>query len=263
MRRMSTTPPPTPEQPGGAYGQSPQPAPPAGSPAKLDTAGAFERIFDVYGKQFTTFVGLALVVFVPVAILQGIVAASGSAALLIVTLMLLFIGTGLYTGAVVEAVADIRDGRRDFSIGQLLQTALPFTFPLIGASIIYGLVVALGLVLLIVPGLIFLTWFSLFAPAIVIERQGVFASFTRSHDLVRGNGWRVFGVLVVTAIIAGVIGSIIQRIAIGIADNAAGGIIGNLLSNLITAPITAIAVSTLYFMLREIKHGAAAPTARY
>jgi hypothetical protein len=263
MRRMSTTPPSTPEQPGGGYGQSPHPAQPGGSPAKLDTAGAFERIFDVYGKQFLTLVGLALVVYLPIAILQGIIAASGSIGLIFVTTLLAIVGWGIYTGAVVEAVADMRDGKRDFSIGQLLQRALPFAFPLIGAAIIYGLAVLVGFVLIIIPGLIFMTWFSLFAPSIVVERQGVFASMTRSHDLVRGDGWRVFGVLVVTVIIAGIVGSIIQRIAIGIADNAGGAIVGNLISNLITAPIGAIAVATLFFMLREAKQGAPAPQPRY
>jgi Uncharacterised protein family (UPF0259) len=236
----------------------PQPARPAGPPAKLDTAAVFERIFEFYGSQFTTLIGLALVVFVPVALLQGIVAASGSLALLFATTVLALVGQALYTGAVVDAVADLRDGRRDFSVGMLLQRAVPFIFPLIGAGILFGLIVALGFVLLIVPGLVFLTWFALFGPAIVVERQGVFAAFTRSRDLVRGNGWRVFGVLVVTVIIVAVIGSIISQIAYGISEDFVGALVGNLISNLITAPIFAITVSTLFFMLRGDEPPAAA-----
>ena len=235
---------------------TPPSQPPAAIPGqKLDTSETFERIFQVYGSQFTTLLGLALVIFVPIAVLQGIVAASGSLALLFVTAVLAFIGYGLYTGGVVEAVHDIRDGKRDWSVGDLLQRALPFVFPLIGAAILYGVIVVLGLILLIVPGLVFLTWFSLYAPAIVVERQGMFASFTRSRDLVRGNGWRVFGVLLVTFIIAGVVGNIIQRIAYGISDDFVGALVGNLISSLITAPAFGLAVSVLFFTLRDARQG--------
>ena len=41
------------------------------------------------------------------------------------------IGQALYTGAVVGAVEDLRDGRRDYDIGELLRAAVPFIFPLI------------------------------------------------------------------------------------------------------------------------------------
>jgi hypothetical protein len=255
MWRMSTTPPSQPpaQQPGGGYGQSPYP--PArghgGKPAKLDTSAAFEQIFQVYGSQFVTFLLLALIVFVPLAIVQGAVGASGSIGLAFVLVILQIVGTSLYTGATVEAVADMRDGKRDHSVGQLISAAAPFIFPLILAGFVFGITVLFGLVLLIVGFFVFLTWFCLYAPAIVIERQGVFASMTRSRDLVRGNGWRVFGVIVVTAIIVGLIGAVIQRVAIGADDGFVGTSIGYLLSNLITAPIFAIAVTTLFFMLRD------------
>ena len=35
------------------------------------------------------------------------------------------------------------------------------------------------------------------APVIVIERPGVFPAFARSRQLVQGNGWQVFSVIVV------------------------------------------------------------------
>ena len=256
---MSTTPPTQPpaRQPEGGYGQAPSPAGQPGRPAKLDTAGAFEQIFQVYGAQFVTFLILALIVFVPIAILQGAVGASGSLGLAFVLVILQIVGQSLYTGAAVEAVTDIRDGKRDHTAPELLKAALPFIFPLILAGFVFAITVAFGVILLIVGAFVFLTWFCLYAPAIVVERQGVFASMTRSRDLVRGNGWRVFGVLVVTAIIVGLIGAVIQRIALGADDGFAGVAIGNLISNLITAPIFAIAVTTLFFTLRDGKQPAA------
>src|SRR3954454_17725843 len=230
---MEATPPP--QQPGGygtpppgqpaAPGQSPYPTVPSGG--KLDTAGTFERIFQLYGSQFPILLGTALIIFVPVALLNGAVAKNGNVGLAIVAAVIGLIGQALFTGAVVEAVRDMRDGRRDFGIGDLFSSAAPFILPLILGGIVFGIGFVIGLILIIIPGLIFLPWYCVFAPAIVVERQGVFGSFQRSRDLVRGNGWRVFGVLVVTFIVTAVISNVVQQIALNISDNYVGGLVGS------------------------------------
>jgi uncharacterized membrane protein len=227
---------------------------------KLDTADSFDRIFAIYQRQFVVLIGAALAIFVPIGILSGIVATSGSLALVLVVSVLSAIGQALYTGSVVAAVEDIRDGRRDYSVADLLRSALRFTFPLIVTGIFYGVCVFVGLLLIIVPGLIFLTWFSLFAPAIVIEGRGIFDSFNRSRELVRGNGWRVFGVLVVAFLIQAVIQNILNRIGIN-ADSLALRTVLAIVGGVITAPIMALAVSVVYFQLREIKERLVAPAA--
>ena len=51
------------------------------------------------------------------------------------------------------------------------------------------------MVLLIVPGLVFFTWFSLTTVLIKIEHLGVWAAFGRSRRLVRGNFWPVLAVV--------------------------------------------------------------------
>jgi uncharacterized membrane protein len=223
-------------------------------PEKLDTAESFDRIFGLYASQWMVLLGAALVVFIPIGVLSGIVASSGSVFLALVVVVIAAIGQALYTGAVVEAVDDMRDGRRDFSAIDLLRAAAPFTLPLIVSGLFYGLFVAVGLLLLIVPGLIFLTWFSLFAPAIVVERRGAFDSFTRSRDLVRGNGWRVFGVIVVAFLIQAVVQNILNRIGIN-ADSVVLRTILSIVGGVITAPIMGLAVSVVYFQLRDIKQG--------
>ena len=55
--------------------------------------------------------------------------------------------------------------------------------------------------LLIVPGLFLLTIWAVTAPAIVVERRGAIEAFGRSHELVRGEGWTVFGAIVVAFLI--------------------------------------------------------------
>ena len=55
--------------------------------------------------------------------------------------------------------------------------------------------------LLIVPGLVLMTWWVLIIPVVVLERTSAGAAFGRSRELVRGYGWNVFGVIVLTLLV--------------------------------------------------------------
>ena len=94
-----------------------------------------------------------------------------------------------------------RDGRRDSGVGDLFSAATPFILPLIGFGILFGIGVTIGFLLLVVPGLILLTFWSVGAPAIVVEGIGPIDAFGRSWRLVRGDAWSVFGTLLVVLLI--------------------------------------------------------------
>lgn len=114
-------------------------------------------------------------------------------------------------------------------------------------GILFGIGVGIGLVLLIVPGLILLTLWSVGAPAIVAEGAGPIAAFGRSWRLVRGDAWSVFGTLVVVLLIVIAIGVVLGVIATPIGDGAT--VVATIISNVITAPIFALAVSVMFFDL--------------
>src|SRR3954454_17241201 len=99
--------------------------------AKLDTAAVFDRMFSLYGRQFQVLIGVGVVIFIPIAVLSGILAATDSVVLVPIVVIVGSVGQAIYTGAVVEAVYDMRDGRRDFAVGDLLRAAWPFAFPLL------------------------------------------------------------------------------------------------------------------------------------
>ena len=174
-----------------------------------------------------------------------------------IALVLLFWALSiLYQGMVVELVQDVQDGRRDHSVGQLLRSVDPVFWPLVGVSILFGIGVAIGFVLVIVPGLILLVIWSVVAPVTVLERPGVFAAFRRSRELVRGNGWNVFGVIVIVFVIVFVI-----SIAVGIAGSGLGSVGRALLQwavNSAIAPVAALSASVLYFALRGTRSEPAA-----
>ncbi|MBA3264083.1 MAG: hypothetical protein H0T69_16760 [Thermoleophilaceae bacterium] len=190
--------------------------------AKLDTGRVFERIFTIYREQFTLLIPAALVLFLPVAILNGIVLTSGGVLAALLSAAIAVIATYWYQGMVVEAVRDILDGRRDHTVGSLFSSATPFIWPLFGAGVLAGIGVLIGFILLIVPGLFLLTIWAVIVPAIVIDRTGVMGSFGRSRELVRGSGWQVFGVIVVLFLLQLVIGGILNAIATSAATPSPG-----------------------------------------
>jgi hypothetical protein len=214
---------------------------------RISVGNVINETFSIYGQNFLPLIGSALVVFVVVGIITGLLQSAGGVILGLIAAIVGLAGRALYTGFVVKLVEDVRDGRRDQTIGDLFSSAAPSILPLIAFGILFGLGVAVGLVLVIVPGLILLTIWAVGAPAIVAEGAGVIEAFGRSRQLVRGNGWSVFGTLVVVLLIVIAIGVVLGVIATPIGDGAL--IVASIISGAITAPIFAIAVTVMFFDL--------------
>jgi len=222
--------------------------------AKLDTARVFERIFEIYRDQFTLLIPAALVVFVPVAILSGLIYA-GDVGILgaLIVAAIGTIATYWFQGMVVEAARDILDGRRDHTVGSLMRSATPVIGPLLIAGILAGFAIGLGLLLLIVPGLYLLTIWAVLAPVIVIERREALGAFGRSRELVRGHGWQVFGVILVLFLLQFVVTAVIQALANNVADSVVGYSVADLLVRLLVAPLSALAAAVLFFELKALR----------
>jgi hypothetical protein len=221
---------------------------------KIDVARVFERIFAIYRDQFTLLVPAALLVFVPVAIISGLVY-SGDEGILgaLVVAAIGTIATYWFQGMVVEAARDILDGQRDHSVGSLVRAGAAVLGPLVVAGILAGLGIGLGLLLLIVPGLFLLTIWSVLAPVIVIERKDAMSSFGRSRELVRGHGWQVFTVIVILFLVQFIVSAVIQGLANSIADSVVGYSLGDLIVRLLVAPLSALAAAVLFFELKALR----------
>jgi len=201
------------------------------------------RIWGIYRDQFSVLVSTAVVLFSIQFVLTLVLSTAAAFALAILFWALSI----LYQGMVVELVKDIQDGRRDHSIRDLIRSVEPVFWPLAAVSVLFGIGVGIGFVFLIVPGLILLVIWSVVAPVTVLERPGVFAAFGRSRQLVHGNGWNVFAVIVVVflsvlvvsvgvGLLAGSLGSVGRAFVQWALDSA-------------LAPITALSASVLYFAL--------------
>ena len=211
----------------------------------ISPGAVIARIWEIYRDQFSVLAVTALILYA-LQFVIFLVLSSGAGIALAVVFWALSI---LYQGMVVKLVQDVQDGRRDHSVGQLLQSVEPVFWPLVAVSILFGIGIGIGFVLLIVPGLILLTIWSVVAPVTVLERPGVFAAFGRSRELVRGNGWNVFGVIVVVFLTVAVI-----SIAAGLIASGLGSVGRSLVQwavNALLAPIPALGASVLYFALRR------------
>lgn len=229
---------------------------------KLDVGKVLGDVFRWYRQAAGLLLPAAAIVFLPLAVLNGAVAAGTGGVLL--TLLLAAIGTVAsywFQGMVVESARDLQDGRRDYSLGELFRSVSPVIWTLVGAGIVAGIGIAIGFFLLIVPGLILLTIWAVVAPVVVLERRGVLESLGRSRALVRGNGWPVFGVLVIFFLVTAVASAILGSIFAATSIDWLGSAIAFFVVNVLVAPLSALAAAAIYFELERIEQGRALPDA--
>jgi len=210
----------------------------------ISARNVVSRVWEIYREQAGVLIGTAMVLFG----LEFLIVALLPSASIAITVLFAALSI-LYQGMVVKLVQDLQENRRDHSIRDLLRSVEPVLLPLIGVSILAGLGIAIGFVLFIIPGLMLLVIWSVVAPVMVLERPGVFAAFGRSRELVRGNGWAVFRVILIVGFAV-----ILVSLLVGVASVSLGSIGRGLVQwavNSAIAPVSALSASVLYFGLRR------------
>jgi hypothetical protein len=223
----------------------------------------YSEAWTLYKRFWSHFIPIALVIFVIIAVASLLLILAAGWVGAIFAALLSLVGTFWLQGAIAEAVADVRDGRADLSIGETINRVGPHVGRLGAAGLLAVLGIVLGLILLIVPGLILLTWWILISPVIVLERRGVFEAFGRSRELVRGHGWSVFGAILIGIVIS-IVASIVASLALVWLPSGAQDFLSSVISNTVIAPFIAAAWTMMYFKLRGepagIPAAEAAPT---
>jgi len=218
----------------------------------LDIGRVFSAIAELYKNNLAVLLGVAFVIFLVLAVLTGLLIVV-SPLLLLITGVVAFVAQYWYQGMVIELVNRVHAGGAVPGVGELFSAVGPRLGRLIAAGLLAGLGIVIGFILLIVPGLYLITIWAVIAPVIVIEGAAIGASFGRSQQLVKGDGWPVFGVLFILFVLNLVIGVIVQ-IVFG-SGNFVGAFLGSLIPNLLLAPVSALAAAVIYFELRRLKEG--------
>ncbi len=199
---------------------------------------------------------IAAGIYLVAAVIEGLLYLANNVVGAIIGALIGIVAAFLVQAALVKAAQDIRDGRVVLAIGQTVAAAWQVILPVAGASILAGLAIVIGLFLLIVPGLYLITIWAVIVPAIVIERVRAMSSFGRSQGLVKGNGWNVFGILVITFLILFAFQLILGLILSGL-DQALSNAISTVVAGALVAPFQALVVTTIYYRLIAVESGTA------
>nr|NUR37870.1 hypothetical protein [Sphingomonas sp.] len=182
---------------------------------------------------------------------------------LISSLTVMIIGA-LVQGALTRAVVTANEGRKA-TFGESLSTGFRVILPLIGFSILFAIAIAIGFVLLIVPGVILLLMWAVAVPSLVIENTGVMGAFGRSSELTRGAKGKIFGLFLVLAVAYWILSIVLGLFGLsmyGVNNSAAGLSVGNLVGSVLLGTIFHVlwgAVQpSLYVELRQWKEGSSA-----
>lgn len=245
---------------------------------QMSIGRVFQRALSAIGFNPAVILGLALVfgalpgllmryLFVQLGIGTSASLASGAispgaftGAVFLSSLISLAIAS-IVQAALTRATVSASEGVRA-SFGESLGTGLRVVLPLIGLTMLFAIGIALGFMLLFVPGVILLTMWAVAVPALVIERDGVFAAFGRSSELTRGARWKIFALFLVLIVFYWLLAFLVGLVGLGAysaANATEGPTVGNMLGSVILGTIFNTLWGTiqpaLYVELRQWKEG--------
>ena len=234
---------------------------------RAELVSIYARIGRTYIRWAPSLVTLAAAVFVPLGLLHEVainaeigsfgfsngLKLAGAALAVLAIVGVGLIGEVFYTGAVAISLTHPKEGRPP----SLREIAGMVNYgPLIAIDVIYVVLVGLGMVALVVPGILAFVWLGLAAPVVEIEHRGIRAAFRRSVQLVRGKFFLVAFVLIPIEII----GDSLTDLITGLAHDTFGGSVvaewaADVLTNVAFTPFYAVAAVLLTVDLIQEKGG--------
>jgi hypothetical protein len=218
-------------------------------PQPLEISSVLGDALYLYTRFLGRFVLIAALFFGVIALLQLLANETRELVPFIAFVLASIVGSFWLHGALVIAVDDARHGKLELSVIEVLKRLEPHLWRLVGAGLIVAVGVALGLLALIIPGLVLLSFWSMVTPAIVLERRGVQDALGRSWRLVKGDGLRVLAVIVVTILVAAVISLVTGAILSPLPDRL-DTYVTTVVANAISLPFVALAWTVMYFELK-------------
>lgn len=234
-------------------------------------AGTYVRIWRTYRGWAPSILALAVIVFLPLGLLDAITAnveidsldlTSGVKVTAVVLAVGAIAATGLmgeifFSGAIAislthphgEKPPPLREIARRIRYGRLVLVDLVFVA-----------VVATGLLAGFVPGVLAFVFLGLAGPIIEIEERGVWRALRRSFELVRGSFWLVFWILVPVEIVGDALGAgLAALVHHELGDTFVANWLAEAAANIVLSPIFAVAAVLLTVDLIAARDDAAPP----
>ncbi|HSC21865.1 MAG TPA: hypothetical protein VLC07_09060, partial [Solirubrobacterales bacterium] len=131
---------------------------------------------------------------------------------------------------------------------------------LVVVDVAFVAIVALGLLLGLVPGVLAFVFLGLAGPIVEIEERSAASALRRSFQLVRGSFWLVFWVLVPIEVLGDAIGGgLAALVHHELGDTFVAAWLAEAVSNAFLSPVFAVAAVLLTVDLIDRREGAAPP----
>jgi hypothetical protein len=232
-----------------------------------DITALFGDSTGVYLRHAWTFLALSAAVVVPVHLaVQGVgmeqltTAYDDSptvAEMAIPTAVSFLVVAPLINAICIHALRMVEAGERPGAREALVSGFEAFT-PIFFAVVLAAIGIAIGLLLLILPGVyVAVRWY--FVPqAVVIEGERMVAALARSSQVVQGFWWRTFGLVVLVNLAVLVPGLLLTTPFSALADatnREVWSLAGAVGAETVTAPFVALFSTLLYYDLRARRGG--------
>jgi hypothetical protein len=181
--------------------------------AQFRIGSALSRAFQVYGAGAGRFFVLTLIPMAPLLIL-GLVAGpgGGGVGVRVSSGLLQFVLSSLAQATCLYGAYQIMRGR-SFGVGDSLGVGLRRLGPVLWTLVLCDLLIGLGLLFLVIPGIIVGCALYVALPACMIELLGATHSLGRSRELTRGSRWPIFGLLLLVGVAGAVLGAGVGGVA--------------------------------------------------
>jgi hypothetical protein len=210
-------------------------------------SGVLTETWALYRRYAAHFLLISFVIYLVAAVLYALLSLAGLFGYFLGEIILLT-AAFLLQAALVKAVQDVRDGRVDLSLSQTVQAAVPYLLPVAAAGILAAIGITVGLALIIVPGLILLTFWCLIVPFIVIGESGPIDAFGKSWRTVRGYAWNVFGTLVLVFLLY-LAFIIVLALILVFLPAFVRSFISSIVVGTLVAPFLALVITLIYYRL--------------
>ncbi|MFB6342496.1 glycerophosphoryl diester phosphodiesterase membrane domain-containing protein [Saccharicrinis sp. FJH2] len=101
-------------------------------------------------------------------------------------------------------------GKDNFVLSEVWKEVTRYFFPVLGATFLSAIIISIGIIFCIIPGIYLGVSLSLFIPLIVLEGASFGDAFNRSFKLVKPKFWMTLGALIVIIVIVYIISMILS-----------------------------------------------------
>jgi hypothetical protein len=231
--------------------------------------GIYARLGRVYRDWAPRLLLLAVIVFVPLGFIDALLeqidtssldVTSGFQVAAILGALAAVVTSGLFgevffSGAIAASLTHPED---EESPG-FVRLAKHISYgKLIAVDIIFTVMMVIGTIAVIVPGILVFVYLSLSGPVVELEKRSVWDGFKRSYQLVRGHFWMAAAVLIPVEIV----GDAVNDAIVGLAHETLGHTLlaawlAESIGNIVTAPVASVAFVLLTLDLIHHRDGEA------